>query len=55
MKPRPVVGFHVCGLELQSIFKMAANSPLNFQFYQSVNIIMNRKHSIKIKNNLYVI
>ena len=41
MKPRPVVGFHVCALELQSIFKMAvkftlelAILPVNQHYYE---------------------
>ena len=46
MKPRPVVGIHVCALELQSIFKMAAKSTLKLSIYQPINIIMNSKHSI---------
>ena len=41
MKPRPVVGFQVCTLELQSLFKMAAKFspklsilPVNQQYYE---------------------
>ena len=28
MKPRPVVGFHVCALDLQSIVEMASTSTI---------------------------
>ena len=41
MKLRPVVGFHVCALELQSIFKMTAKFilklsilPVNQHYYE---------------------
>ena len=41
MKPEPVVGFYVCALELQSIFKMAAKFtlelailPVNQHYYE---------------------
>ena len=41
MKPRPVVGLHVCVLELQSIFKMATKFtlkssilPVNQHYYE---------------------
>ena len=41
MKPLPVVGFHVCALELQNIFKMAAKFalkmsilPVNQYYYE---------------------
>ena len=41
LKPRPDVGFHVCALELQSIFTMAAKCtlklsilPVNQHYYE---------------------
>ena len=56
MKPRSVVGFHVCALELRSIFKMAAKFnlelsilPVNQHYYEQTNT------QLKIKNNLDLI
>ena len=53
MKPRPVVGFQVCALDLQSTFKMAAKYtlklsilPINQHYYEQKNT------QLKIKNNL---
>ena len=51
MKPRPVVCFHVCTLELKSIFKMAAKFTLKFSIYHSINIIMNRKQDIVLEEH----
>ena len=52
MKPRPVVGFHVCALELQSIFEMAAKFTLklpilsvNQHYYEQYHSIKNQKQS----------
>ena len=52
MKPLPVVDFHVCALEVQSILKMAAKFTLKLSIYQSINIIMNRKHYFKNKKTI---
>ena len=56
MKPLPVVGFHVCALELQSIFKMATKFsfklsilPVNQHYYEQ------ETPQLKIKNNRDVI
>ena len=45
MKPQPVVGFHVCVLELQSIFKMVAKLslklsilPVNQHYYEQKTV-----------------
>ena len=53
MKPRPVVGFHVCALDLQSIFKMAAKFtlklsilPVNQHYYEQKHSIKNQKQSV---------
>ena len=56
MKPRPVIGFHVCALELQSIFKKAAKFILRLSLLPvNQQNIVNRKYKLKIKNNVDVI
>ena len=52
MKPRPVVGFHVCALEVQSILKMAA------KFTLKLSILPVNQHYYEqktLKNNLDVL
>ena len=56
MKPRPVVGFHVCALEIQSIFKMAAKFTLKLSILPVNQHYHDQKNTeLKIKNNLDVI
>ena len=47
MKSRPVVGFHVCAPELQSIFKMAAKFTLKLSILPVNQHYFKQKHSIK--------
>ena len=52
MKPQAVVGVHVCALELQSIFKMAAKFslklsilPVNQHYYEQKTLNLHQKQS----------